>query len=133
MDLTGFLIVTGVVLATALAIRHFGRDIRERVGRKLIEGVRNPTVVEDASALEDFAVAPRGMAESIRRALDNEDREFASTRWADANGNASKRPRRYGRRIVDIQTVRVNAPPAEAFGPVARRPTIRPTSWGSRI
>jgi hypothetical protein len=89
-----------------------------RVGRKLIEGVRNPTVVQDDSALRTFAVRPRGVSESIRRALANEDREFASTRWSDANGHSSKRPRRYGRRIVDSQTVRVNAPPAEAFGPV---------------
>ena len=91
-----------------------------RVGRKLIEGVRNPTVVEDESALETFAVRPRGVSESIRRALDNEDREFASTRWADANGHSAKRPRRYGRRIVDIQNVRVDAPPGWAFEPVRR-------------
>lgn len=89
-----------------------------RVGRKLIEGVRNPTVVEDGSAAAAFAVRPRGISEAIARALSNEDREFASTRWADANGNSSKRPRRYGRRIVDSQTVRVNVPPVEAFVPV---------------
>jgi hypothetical protein len=91
-----------------------------RVGRKLIEGVRNPTVVQDDSALRAFSVRPRGMSEAIRRALANEDREFASTRWSDANGHSAKRPRRYGRRIVDSQTVRVDAPPAEAFGPVRR-------------
>ncbi|MGB5525522.1 MAG: SDR family oxidoreductase [Gemmatimonadota bacterium] len=89
-----------------------------RVGRKLIEGVRNPTVVEDGSAAAAFGVRPRGISEAIARALSNEDREFASTRWADANGNSSQRPRRYGRRIVDSQTVRVNVPPAEAFAPV---------------
>jgi uncharacterized protein YbjT (DUF2867 family) len=89
-----------------------------RVGRKLIEGVRNPTVVQDDSALHTFSVRPRGVSDAIRRALANEDREFASTRWSDANGHSSKRPRRYGRRIVDSQAVRVNVPPAEAFGPV---------------
>ncbi len=91
-----------------------------RVGRKLIEGVRNPTVVEDDSALEAFAVRPRGMTESIQRALANEDREFASTRWSDANGHSAKRPRRYGRRIVDIRSLRVDARPPAAFGPVRR-------------
>jgi uncharacterized protein YbjT (DUF2867 family) len=89
-----------------------------RVGRKLIEGVRNPTVVQDDAALRTFAVRPRGVSEAIRRALANEDKEFASTRWSDANGHSSKRPRRYGRRIVDSQTVRVNVPPAQAFAPV---------------
>lgn len=91
-----------------------------RVGRKLIEGVRNPTVVQDDAALSSFAVQPRGVSEAIRRALANEDQEFASTRWSDADGNSSKRPRRYGRRIVDSQMVRVNVPPAEAFAPVRR-------------
>jgi uncharacterized protein YbjT (DUF2867 family) len=89
-----------------------------RVGRKLIEGVRNPTVVQDDAALSAFAVRPRGVSEAIQRALANEDQEFASTRWSDANGHSSKRPRRYGRRIVDSQTVRVNVPPGEAFAPV---------------
>lgn len=92
-----------------------------RVGRKLIEGVRNPTVVHDGSAQEVFGVRPRGMAESIARALDNEDRQFASTRWSDAGiVGAPTRPRRYGRRIVDSQAIRVEAPTVEAFEPIRR-------------
>ena len=51
-----------------------------RVGRKLIEGVRNATVVHDDSAQRDFAVRPMGLAEAISRALRNEDRRFAATR-----------------------------------------------------
>jgi hypothetical protein len=37
-----------------------------RVGRKLIEGVRNPTLVRDPAALHAFAVRPRGLADAIR-------------------------------------------------------------------
>ena len=44
-----------------------------RVGRKLIEGLRNPTVVEDGSALETFTIRPRGLREALARALSNED------------------------------------------------------------
>ena len=51
-----------------------------RVGRKLVEGLRNPTVVEDASALEAFPIRPRGLTEALERALANEDRQFAETR-----------------------------------------------------
>lgn len=40
------------------------------VGRHLIEGLRNPTVVRDKSALEAFAIRPLGVAEAIRRALE---------------------------------------------------------------
>ena len=56
-----------------------------RVGRKLIEGLRNPTVVESDAAREVFpALRPRGVREAIARALANEDEAFAATRWCDA-------------------------------------------------
>jgi uncharacterized protein YbjT (DUF2867 family) len=44
-----------------------------RVGRKLIEGVRNETVVRDERALRDFPVRPQGISGAIRRALGDED------------------------------------------------------------
>ena len=90
-----------------------------RIGRKLIEGVRNPTVVQDASAAGAFSVRPRGISESIARALSNEDREYASTRWsAAAIATGGRRP--YGRRIVDSQSRHVAGPPAQVFTPVRR-------------
>jgi uncharacterized protein YbjT (DUF2867 family) len=46
--------------------------VHARIGRKLIEGLRSPTVVEDSSALEAFAIRPRGLREAIARALANE-------------------------------------------------------------
>ena len=39
------------------------------VGRHLIEGLRNPTVVRDETALEVFPVRPMGVKEAIRRAI----------------------------------------------------------------
>ncbi|HVK10903.1 MAG TPA: NAD(P)H-binding protein [Gemmataceae bacterium] len=39
------------------------------VGRHLIEGLRNPTVVRDKAALEVFPVRPVGVTEAIRRAI----------------------------------------------------------------
>lgn len=39
------------------------------VGRHLIEGLRNPTVVTDASALEAFSVKPMGISEAVARAI----------------------------------------------------------------
>jgi hypothetical protein len=61
-----------------------------RVGRKLIEGVRNPTLVRDPAALDAFAIRPRGLRDAIRRALVNEDRQLAETRWSDALSLYSK-------------------------------------------
>jgi uncharacterized protein YbjT (DUF2867 family) len=39
------------------------------VGRHLIEGLRNPTVVRDRQALEVFPIRPMGIQEAIRQAL----------------------------------------------------------------
>ena len=54
------------------------------IGRELIESLRNDTLVGDGSARELFSIRPRGFREAIERALANEDREFAETRWSDA-------------------------------------------------
>jgi uncharacterized protein YbjT (DUF2867 family) len=95
-----------------------------RIGRKLVEGLRNPTVVEDPSALEAFAIRPRGLREAISRAIRNEDREFAATRWSDALSSSGLTPRwggvRFGSRIIDSRTVTVHAPPKAAFAPIQR-------------
>jgi uncharacterized protein YbjT (DUF2867 family) len=94
-----------------------------RVGRKLIEGVRNPTVVKDGSAAAVFGVRPRGISEAIARALSNEDREFASTRWSDAgiaNGSQTGRRKPFGRRIVDSQSHQLDGPASQVFRPVSR-------------
>jgi uncharacterized protein YbjT (DUF2867 family) len=40
-----------------------------RVGRKLIDGVRNATVVRDDTALRDFAIRPMSMRDAMARAV----------------------------------------------------------------
>jgi len=47
------------------------------VGRHLIEGLRNPTVIRDQSALDVFAIRPMGIREAVRKALE-EDRPYRS-------------------------------------------------------
>ena len=44
-----------------------------RVGRQLIEGVRNETTVQDMSARDSFTIKPMGIVEAIDRAMNNED------------------------------------------------------------
>ena len=39
------------------------------VGRHLIEGLKNPTVVRDRTAMDVFSIRPMGVQEAIRRAL----------------------------------------------------------------
>ena len=55
-----------------------------RVGRELVDSLRNETVVRDRSAADLFSIRPLGFREALTRALANEDREFAETRWSDA-------------------------------------------------
>jgi uncharacterized protein YbjT (DUF2867 family) len=95
-----------------------------RVGRKLIESLRNPTVVESGRAQATFRVRPMGLVRAIERALANEDRELAETRWSDAVSSAgpvrSYGGIRFGTRLVDSRAVRVDVPVAAAFAPIRR-------------
>lgn len=91
------------------------------VGRALIDGVRNETVVEDDRARRTFGVRPIGFSEAIARALRNEDRAFAETRWCDALGDHSVRAAEPpGMRIVDSRVVEIPCAPEQAFAPIQR-------------
>ncbi len=94
-----------------------------RVAGEMVESLRNETVVNSAEALKTFPITPRGLSDAIARALTNEDREFAETRWSDAF--APERSLRwsghaFGRRRVSSRAVRVPSPPAGAFYPIRR-------------
>ena len=96
-----------------------------RVGRKLIDSLPHETVVRDDSALAAFPIRPRGYREAIARALANEDRAFAETRWSDAVSAAGPRSIRYGgerhgKRLVDSRSISVTVPPELAFLPIRR-------------
>jgi uncharacterized protein YbjT (DUF2867 family) len=95
-----------------------------RVGRKLVDSMRNPTMVRDPLALEVFGIKPKGLKEAIARALIREDQEFAATSWCDAL-SSSGRPTswggvQFGTRLVDSRTAQVWASPAVAFAPIRR-------------
>jgi uncharacterized protein YbjT (DUF2867 family) len=95
-----------------------------RVGRKLIESLRVPTVVKDDTALREFDIRPQSVSEAIELAIRNEDMEFAATRWNDALSSSGE-PRawsgaRFGSRLVDSRTVTVRVSPERAFQPIER-------------
>ena len=69
--------------------------IYARVGRKLVESLRNPTLVSNDLSAKTFSIRPRSVHDAIARALVNEDHEFAETRWADAVSSAGT-PRTWG-------------------------------------
>ncbi len=95
-----------------------------RVGRKLVESIRNATVVRSGDARRVFEIEPVGMSESIRLAIRNEDQRFAATRWSDAV-SAGGSPRswggvRFGTRLVDVRSATVKAGVEDAFAPIRR-------------
>jgi uncharacterized protein YbjT (DUF2867 family) len=70
-----------------------------QVGRSLVEGLRNPTVVRSNTAREVFGIKPMPLDEALRRAID------------DPSAGSWK---------VDSRTVDVDASPARAFAPIQR-------------
>ena len=98
--------------------------IYARIGRKLVESLKNETVVRDTTALELFSISPRGLSDAIERTLGNEDHEFATTRWSDAVSSAGNSTRkistRVGSRLVDSRARHVGADAASAFRPIRR-------------
>jgi uncharacterized protein YbjT (DUF2867 family) len=95
-----------------------------RVGRKLVESMKHPTVVQSDLASRLFPIEPRGAADAIRAALENEDREFAETRWSDSLSASGRRggpdPARLGQRLLDRRERRVSASPEACFAVIAR-------------
>lgn len=93
-----------------------------RIGRKLIDSLRHPTVVNDRTALDDFALRPMGMSQAIELALHNEEKEFTETRWSNALSSAGAvkdwTGTRFGARIIDSRSRAVSLNPAMAFRPI---------------
>jgi uncharacterized protein YbjT (DUF2867 family) len=93
------------------------------IGRDLIESLRNDTLVRNGSAREAFPIRPRGVSQAIERALANEDREFAETRWSDAL--SAHQGRNWGgvtlgQRAVASRKIEVAASPKQTFAPIQR-------------
>jgi len=95
-----------------------------RVGRKLVDSLRNPTLLSNNLASTVFSVRPRSLRDAIARALIHEDREFAETRWSDAL-SAAGRPHswggtRFGSRLIDSRSITVPVSLEQAFAPIRR-------------
>jgi len=95
-----------------------------KVGRKLIDGLKNPTVVTNDAALRQFAIRPRSLRVAVGEAMVHEDTTFAGKRWADL-ADLEDLPRRYGgktegTRLVDHRHQVVAVAPDRAFAAIER-------------
>jgi uncharacterized protein YbjT (DUF2867 family) len=89
-----------------------------RIGRRLVNSLKNPTVVNDFSAKQFFDVTPVGVEAAISKSIANEDQEFAETRWSDAissSGISSFGGTKLGRRIFDNRSITIKSTPQKAF------------------
>jgi uncharacterized protein YbjT (DUF2867 family) len=95
-----------------------------RVGRELIGGLKNPSVVSDPAALVAFPIRPVGLREAISRAIRYEDRAFALTRWSDARSSGGGTPppadARFSGKLVDRRQRHVPVDSDRAFSPSCR-------------
>ncbi|MEE2639864.1 MAG: SDR family oxidoreductase [Planctomycetota bacterium] len=92
-----------------------------RVGRKLVESMRNPTLVSNNLVDKYFDFRPRTAKKAIERALETEDREFAENCWADEEAAAQPHSwggSRVGSRIVESMSVEIDADCQTAFQPI---------------
>ena len=93
-----------------------------RIGRKLIESIKHPSIVRNTEALTDFAVRPIGIAEAIARTLHGEERSWNETRWVDSLSSVGRLRSwggvKLGHRIIDRRTILVAASPLQAFEPI---------------
>lgn len=93
-----------------------------RIGRKLIESIRHASVVRRSEARDDFKVQPHGFSEAVARAIRNEDKSFAETRWVDSIGSSGvpevTRAQRVGNRLVYSRNVEIECSPSRAFRPI---------------
>jgi uncharacterized protein YbjT (DUF2867 family) len=93
------------------------------VGRKLVDSIKFPTVVNDRAALNTFNnISQKSISEAISEALKNEDKEFSETKWSDALSSGNIK-RDYGgvhfrNRIVDSRTIEIKAKKEDAFKPI---------------
>jgi uncharacterized protein YbjT (DUF2867 family) len=95
-----------------------------KVGRKLIDGLKNPTVVTNDAAVREFAIRPRDLPTAVREAGEQEDAVFAGKRWADL-ADPEDLPHRYGgtpagTRLVDHRHTVVLTTPERAFAAIER-------------
>ena len=94
-----------------------------RVGRELIAGLKNRSIVSDPAALATFPIRPIGLRDAIDRAMRYEDRAFALTRWSDArsSGGATSlsADARLGGKLIDRRRIHVAVDAERAFAPIA--------------
>ncbi len=96
-----------------------------RVGRKLVESLKNPTIVTSNRALIDFPlIKVLSFEHAIKKSLEEEEKASRQVKWSAAISSKGLRRKwagvRFGNRIVDSHSLIIEASSLQsAFEPVA--------------
>ena len=119
------LLIPVPVLSTRLSSLWLGliTPVYARVGRKLIEGLRHPSVIRDDSARSVFDIRPRDLEAAIEEATRSE-RQLDTPRWGDST-TASVTEQDWSedsflQTIQDDRSRGSTASPEDAFAPIRR-------------
>ncbi len=91
-----------------------------RVGRKLIESIRHPSIVRNDSALRAFSVVPMDHERAIAAALAGEDTEWSRTRSTLLRRKSPSLDAVRAGRLFDTRTIQINRPAEQVFTAVER-------------
>jgi len=93
-----------------------------RIGRKIIDSLKYPTVVKDHSVKKYFKIRTKSVSESIRIALEDEEKKFHQNDWlqslSSTNTLKSWGGKKFGSRIVDTNSMEVDIPKEKLFKPI---------------
>ncbi len=95
-----------------------------RIGRKIIDSLKNPTLITDKSAKEYFDVETLSVSDAIKQALAEEEKQFYENRWSDSLSSGDTLRDwggiKFGTRIIDSRRKEVNASVKAAFLPIRK-------------
>ena len=95
-----------------------------RIGRKIIDSLKYPTVINDHSANEYFDIEPKTVEESIKIALEEEEKEFHENDWlqsmSSTNSLKSWGGKKFGSRIVDTHSIETDIEAEKLFEPIKK-------------
>ncbi len=98
--------------------------IYSRIGRKLIESLKNPTIVERPDDTGIFQLTPLSLENAIKKAILDEDEAIRNTHWTDALSSTYHHSTihvpKFGNRIIDTYTMKIAASQEDIFNVIQR-------------
>ena len=98
---------------------RFVTPLYVRIGRALIEGIKNPTIVNDPAASNVFSVKPVNVRDAIAAELETEDKEFETFAAAEVNTSEATDQQhlcfRHHWRIIDMYWMDAPIRPSKVF------------------